>query len=403
MMRTRTICLALSTLAIAGCASQPPAPVVSGYHNQRSSHTQEPQQSAVVPHMSAVATPSTTSEDVAEAPASYQEFARNLPATPEPTTQDGRARAHTYFVQPGDTLYSLSKRFDVSVAELQSSNKLTSNNIGTGDVLIIPVENHYQAVGQQLATAPTSEPQPYRLTSQYNRTATQPPAQQMAMAQPDYGTIEPAAGWTSPQAEPDASEAMVTYVTHRVKKGETLYRIGQTYKASVIDIMAANDLERPQDLIAESMIRVPVSGQESSSIQMRNRQLAQQKGLVWPAQGKVLKSFGEKGNGVTHTGISILLPENTPIAAAENGTVIYADDGLRSYGNLVLLRHDDGLVTAYAHNNRLMVRKNQRVTKGDTIALSGATGSVVRPQLHFEVRRNARAIDPVRVLPKREF
>jgi len=130
-----------------------------------------------------------------------------------------------------------------------------------------------------------------------------------------------------------------------------------------------------------------------------DREAASQRGLIWPARGTLLKKFGEKGNGVAHTGINLAVAANTPVLAAEEGTVLYADGGLRAYGNMVLIRHAGGMVSAYAHANHLLVRKGERVKKGQVIAVSGQTGNVESPQLHFELRRNATAIDPLTVLP----
>ncbi len=216
----------------------------------------------------------------------------------------------------------------------------------------------------------------------------------------ELNAIQPAAGSSSGKIK----QSVVSYLAHKVKRGETLYRIGKNYNVSVIDLMSVNDFVKPQDLIAETIIRIPVnravtknkpalSGRISSGI-------ALSKGMVWPVRGSILQSYGHKGNGINNTGIKIAVPENTPVAAAEGGKVIYADSGLKSYGNLVLLRHKGGLVTAYAHNNQLSVKKNEVVKKGQVIALSGSTGMVTTPQLHFEVRRNAQAINPLSVLPQ---
>ena len=354
----------------------------------------------------------------------------------------------TYVVNSGDTLYSLSKEYNVKVGKIMAANDMIVPNIKPGDILLIPTEG--QIARQQampkvvqgtkpaapLPNVMVSNQQGYSLTrarfqNQQNQptqaaqmtsahgsltqrvaaaqqpvqaapvmvsqpTATQ--QQRVVAVQQQFNTIEPAAGAVKTVAP---SKQTITYVTHRVKPGQTVYRISKEYGVSVFDIMSANDLIKPQDLKAEQMIRVPLNAttQRAQDIKI-NQKLAKAKGMVWPAQGKILKSFGHKGNGVTNSGINISLAEGTPVMAAESGTVIYADSALESYGNLVLLRHSDGLVTAYAHNSKLNVAKNQKVQKGQVIALSGATGSVNTPQLHFEVRRNAQPINPLKVLAK---
>jgi len=131
-----------------------------------------------------------------------------------------------------------------------------------------------------------------------------------------------------------------------------------------------------------------------------DEQAARAKGLVWPVKGEIVRKFGDDGNGVALTGINIAVPEGTPVLAAEGGKVLYADNGLKVYGNLVLVQHPNGMVSAYAHNSYLLVKKGEKVRKGQVLALSGASGNVEKPQLHFELRQHASAVDPLNVLPK---
>jgi murein DD-endopeptidase MepM/ murein hydrolase activator NlpD len=114
----------------------------------------------------------------------------------------------------------------------------------------------------------------------------------------------------------------------------------------------------------------------------------------WPAKGRVISGFGGKGGG-SNDGINISLPEGTPVKAAEGGTVAYAGNELKGYGNLVLIRHPDGWVSAYAHNGDLKVKRGDTVSRGQTIATSGASGNVSSPQLHFELRKGSTPVDPM--------
>jgi murein DD-endopeptidase MepM/ murein hydrolase activator NlpD len=118
----------------------------------------------------------------------------------------------------------------------------------------------------------------------------------------------------------------------------------------------------------------------------------------WPAKGRVIAGFGPKTNGQQNDGINLALPEGTPIKSAEDGVVAYAGNELKGYGNLVLVRHSSGYVTAYAHAKELMVKKGDQVKRGQIIAKSGQTGSVDAPQLHFEVRRGPTPVDPMPLL-----
>ncbi|WP_232630164.1 M23 family metallopeptidase [Methylobacterium sp. Leaf118] len=111
----------------------------------------------------------------------------------------------------------------------------------------------------------------------------------------------------------------------------------------------------------------------------------------WPAKGRIINGYGTGGN----EGINIAVPEGTPVKAAEDGTVAYAGSDVKGYGKLVLVRHTNGYVSAYAHNGELDVRPGEKVRRGQTIAKSGATGNVTSPQLHFEIRKGATPVDPV--------
>ncbi len=114
----------------------------------------------------------------------------------------------------------------------------------------------------------------------------------------------------------------------------------------------------------------------------------------WPVHGHIIRGFE---NGVD--GINIAVPEGTQIKATEEGEVAYAGSELKGYGNMVLIRHPNGYVSAYAHNSELEVKRGDRVKRGQTIARSGQTGQVGSPQLHFELRRGSMPVDPVRCFP----
>jgi len=114
--------------------------------------------------------------------------------------------------------------------------------------------------------------------------------------------------------------------------------------------------------------------------------------FIWPADGKVISKFSPGGK---NDGINIKVSEGTPIKAAADGEVVYAGNELKAFGNLLLLKHKDGWMTAYAHNSTLLVHKGEKVTQGQTIAKSGQTGDVNEPQLHFEVRKGKQPVDPL--------
>ncbi|MGF7161464.1 murein DD-endopeptidase MepM/ murein hydrolase activator NlpD [Rhodoligotrophos appendicifer] len=115
----------------------------------------------------------------------------------------------------------------------------------------------------------------------------------------------------------------------------------------------------------------------------------------WPVKGRIISKYGDKPNGSRNDGINIAVPEGTSVRASENGVVAYSGSELKGFGNLVLIRHEGGWVTAYAHNKELLVKRGEQVKRGDIIAKAGATGSVTSPQVHFEIRKGAQAVDPM--------
>ncbi len=120
----------------------------------------------------------------------------------------------------------------------------------------------------------------------------------------------------------------------------------------------------------------------------------------WPVNGRVITAFGPKPSGQQNDGINVSVPEGTPIKAAEDGVVAYAGNELKTYGNLVLVRHSNGYVTAYAHASEIMVKRDDPVKRGQIIAKAGQTGSVAAPQLHFEIRKGSTPVDPAPFLAK---
>jgi murein DD-endopeptidase MepM/ murein hydrolase activator NlpD len=119
----------------------------------------------------------------------------------------------------------------------------------------------------------------------------------------------------------------------------------------------------------------------------------------WPARGRIINNFGARVNGSSNDGIDLAVPEGTQVRAADDGVVAYAGNELKGYGNLVLVRHSNGFVTAYANASELMVKRNDQVHKGQVILKSGQTGNAATPQLHFEIRRNSAPVDPMQFLP----
>ncbi|ODN26474.1 peptidoglycan DD-metalloendopeptidase family protein [Burkholderia contaminans] len=180
---------------------------------------------------------------------------------------------------------------------------------------------------------------------------------------------------------------------YRVKPGDTLYRIalenGQNYR----DIAAWNNLANPNQIegTSSSVATPPAAAAASSDT------AAAPSGPVtfaWPARGPVLNGFDDAKN----KGVNIGGAAGETVKAAADGRVVYSGNGLRGYGNLIIIKHDATYLTAYAHNRALMVKEGDAVTKGQKIAEMGNSDSD-RVMLHFEVRRQGKPVDPLKYLP----
>lgn len=336
-------------------------------------------------------------------------------------------------VQSGDTLYGLSRRYNVSVAELMQINNLTSTNLALGQRLYLP---------QGVAS---------------NRYGTPPPTQ--------TASIQP------PPAPPSADYSGRHSGTYTVQPGDSLYGISRNFGVPVGELQRANGITDARGVKAGTVLRIPNGsggsshggamqqvvvtppaqqqqystpsysspqqsapqqavaqsngassqptiingnggGTQYTQVATRNtnsvaaggpqppRQSSGSDKLRWPVSGRIITGFGQRADGTHNDGINLSVPLGTSVHAAESGTVAYAGAELKGYGNLVLLRHDNGWVTAYAHNDQLMVKRGDKVQRGQVIATAGRTGSVDQPQVHFELRQGSKPVDPVPFLER---
>ncbi len=217
---------------------------------------------------------------------------------------------------------------------------------------------------------------------------------------------------------------------HTVAKGDTLYNISKRYNVDVTSLSRTNNLQPPYTLSIGQRLALPGSVSAASSTytpaeqktsasssygfwkksepakkttQSTAKQTAvstkRKSKFAWPVKGTVISKYGTIGKGRNNDGINIKAPLGTAVKAADAGRVAYAGNELKGFGNLILIKHNDGWVTAYAHNDRLFVKKGQAVRKGEKIAAVGSTGSVNSPQLHFEIRSGKKALNPLSYLP----
>jgi murein DD-endopeptidase MepM/ murein hydrolase activator NlpD len=213
----------------------------------------------------------------------------------------------------------------------------------------------------------------------------------------------------APQAvAPPGKKAPGTF--HVVKPGENLFRIGKAYDVSFEELARLNQLKDARQIRVGQKLFIPGAGRQlpveiitpaEAKIELPGipeSTEAARAGFIWPVNGSINSGFGRRGTTV-HDGIDIAAAEGTPIRSIEGGEVIYSDQ-LRGYGNLVIVRHAGGFVSVYAHNQVNEVREGQMVSRGEIVGKVGSTGKVTGPHLHFEIRKNNVAQDPLLYLPQ---
>lgn len=208
--------------------------------------------------------------------------------------------------------------------------------------------------------------------------------------------------------------AMPRPPVHVVQRGENLYRIGLRYGVPFQQLASHNGIGAPFEIEVGQQIRLPNGAQVASTRSGGSSRAATTPSsndrytpppaeagapsFDWPVRGQVLANFGRRPNGERNDGINIEAPSGAEVRAAAPGQVVYAGSELAGYGQLVLIRHSGGYVTAYAHNSRLLVREGDQISRGQIIAQAGATGTVDRPQVHFEIRSGVNPVDPMSYL-----
>lgn len=211
---------------------------------------------------------------------------------------------------------------------------------------------------------------------------------------------------------------------HEVKSGETIYAIARTYNMKIGNLVEMNNLKEPYVLKAGDKIKISTSQnkiegntsvtqkteikKENKIAEQKLEQKSEQKTepnfvakiadkfnkFSWPVRGTVISKFGPKSGGLYNDGINIKAKEGAEVKASEDGVVAYVGNELKGYGNLVIIKHSGGWITAYAHLQKAVVAKGSNVKKGQKIALVGSTGNVTSPQLYFGLRKGRDAVNP---------
>ena len=265
---------------------------------------------------------------------------------------------NSHVVAPGETIYSLGRRYQLTPMAIAKANNVGLNHhLKVGDRIVIPGQGSAPRLAMP-AQQPAPVAQPAQPTS---RTAAKQPVQAAPAQVPQQQPAAPKVAQVKP-AQPQPAQPKVAQNT--------------TPTANLV-APAADPLPEP----------TPTGTTGGSNTSFR-----------WPVKGRVIQGFGPKSGGGQNDGINVAVPEGTPIKAAEDGVVAYAGSELKGYGNLVLVRHSNGFVTAYAHASELNVKKGETIKRGQVIGKAGQTGNVSSPQLHFEVRKGATPVDPTQYL-----
>jgi len=195
-------------------------------------------------------------------------------------------------------------------------------------------------------------------------------------------------------------------VYHVVERHQTLWRICKTYGASMDEVARVNRIRDKNRIMAGQRLFIPGAAKvlkvdvyiEDVTARKTRKVTYTKSRFIWPVRGPVTK--GEVRSGSTRpTGIKINAREGTPVRAADSGRIVYSDDQIRGYGNLIIIEHNDEFFTIYGHNQINLVKEEARVSKGQVIARVGATGTTSTATLHFEIRQGRKALDPLRFLP----
>ena len=276
-------------------------------------------------------------------------------------------------VQRGDTLYSLSKRYEVPLRSLIEENNLSSPyTLNVGQRLSLPTRPTYTVVkGDTL----------YGIAKKKNV---------------DITSLSKLNGLSEPYA---INEGQVLALPQDLSNSKSTYREVKIYETPQNQVKNNNQKESKEDNKKAIVPVKKINIASSSSSSRKNVSTYRKSKFMWPVNGSVVSNFGVVGKGRRNDGINIKAAMGTNVKAADKGVVAYAGNELKGFGNLVLIKHSDGYITAYAHNDKLYVKKGQTVLRGEKIATVGSTGSVNTPQLHFEVRAGKKAVNPRTYLP----
>ena len=196
---------------------------------------------------------------------------------------------------------------------------------------------------------------------------------------------------------------------YKIKKGDTLYKIAKCSSTNILEIRNKNTHINEKKLMVGSVINLPYYSRYKCSLKNKKitkkniitkKPIKSKEIFIWPVQGSIITYFGKQQGGRKNDGINIISVKGNPVRAAMSGKVIYRGNELLAWGNLIIIKHKNNWTTAYAHLDKLLVKKGEVIKTGDIIASVGETGNVDKSQLHFQVRKNSKPLDPIKFLKK---
>lgn len=305
-----------------------------------------------------------------------------------------------YIVQKGDSLYSISRMHNVDVSELTRLNNLSPPYaVQAGQPLRLPGAN--DGSGTMVASGAASGGA-VPLTPQGSPAGRG--SVQSAELPPPGSPTSPSGGISAtplpPPSKPAGTAEPAPAQIAQAPAGDTTYQPGQA--PTMLRPPGAKPTPTPIPAPSAAPSAAPAPQQEVATApppkpEPKAEAATPPRGgarFLWPVKGKLISGFGPKPDGLHNDGLNIAAPKGTAVVAADNGVVAYAGNELRGFGNLLLLKHSDGWITAYAHLDKIEVERGATVKRGQVIARVGQTGGVSSPQLHFELRKGSQAVDP---------
>ncbi|MBB6310188.1 M23 family metallopeptidase [Xanthobacter tagetidis] len=268
------------------------------------------------------------------------------------------AKPGTHVVQAGETLGSVARTYSVTPDQLGAANGIAPGmTVRTGQSLVIPQRSSVAQAPQPAAPAP-------RAVAAAPAPAPAPAPKQVQVA-------------ATPAKPADAMPA-------------------DTKAAAKTQAVAASPAPPPAGQKADAKVETAAKLTQVADADDGPRGAGSGPQFRAPVRGRVIAGYGPKPGGTHNDGVNFAVPEGTAVRAAEDGTVAYAGNELKGFGNLVLIKHADGYVTAYAHASEIDVKRGDQVRRGQVIAKAGQSGNVSTPQLHFEIRKGNQPVDPSR-------